>query len=86
MVETKAQGQVTTPNVQRKLKAATGWCERINALPLGERSDLPWHYVLLGESLFHDWRSKGARLADLLAFARVRPLASAETQGKLPLG
>jgi type III restriction enzyme len=83
LVETKAQGQVTTPNVQRKLKAATAWCERINALPPGERGDLPWHYVLLGESLFHDWRSKGARLADLLAFARVRPLASAATQGRL---
>jgi type III restriction enzyme len=85
LVETKAQGQVTTPNVQRKLKAATGWCERINALEPGERSDLPWHYVLLGEALFHDWRSKGARLADLLAFARVRPLASAAMQGKLSL-
>ncbi len=85
LVETKAQGQVTKPNVQRKLKAATSWCERINALPPGERGDLPWHYVLLGESLFHDWRSKGARLADLLAFARVRPLASAATQRSLPL-
>jgi hypothetical protein len=79
-------GQVTTPNVQRKLKAATGWCERINALEPGERSDLLWHYVLLGESLFHDWRSKGAGLADLLAFARARPLASAARQGKLSLG
>ncbi len=85
LVETKAQEQVRTPNVQRKLKAATSWCERTNALPPGERSDLPWHYVLLGESLFYDWRSKGARLADLLAFARVRPLASAAAQGTLTL-
>lgn len=85
LVETKAQGQVTTPNVQRKLKAATSWCERINALPPGEHGDLPWHYVLLGESQFHDWRNKGARLADLLAFARVRPLALAATQGNPPL-
>jgi type III restriction enzyme len=85
LVETKAQGQVTTPNVQRKLKAATAWCERINALAAEARSDLPWHYVLLGESLFYDWQRKGARLADLLAFARVRPLASAVTQGSLQL-
>ena len=84
--ETKAQGQVTTPNMQRKLKSATSWCERINALEPGERSDLPWHYVLLGESLFHDWCSKDAGLVDLLAFARVRPLASAAMQGKLLLG
>ncbi len=85
LVETKAQGQVTSPNVQRKQKAASAWCERINALAPGERDNLPWHYVLLGESLFHDYRNKGARLADLLAFARVRTLASAATQGNLRL-
>ena len=85
LVETKAQGQVTTPNVQRKLKAAVSWCERINGLDAGLRAGLPWHYVLLGENLFHDWRSKGARLGDLLNFARVRPLGDASTQGRLEL-
>jgi type III restriction enzyme len=60
-------------------------CERINALPPQHRSDLPWHYVLLGEAVFQDWRNKGARLAELLAFARVRPVASPLVQGKLDL-
>ena len=83
LVETKAQGQVTTPNVQRKLKSATAWCERINSLPPEQRDGLPWHYVLLGESLFRDWRSKGARLGDLLEFARVRPVANASLQAGL---
>jgi len=85
LVETKAQGQVTTPNVQRKLKAAVAWCDRINGLDEKQRGGLPWHYVLLGESLFQDWRSKGARLGDLLNFARARPLADASTQGRLSL-
>ena len=85
LVETKAQGQVTTPNVQRKLKAAVSWCERINGLDAEMRGDLPWHYVLLGEEMFHDWRSKGARLGDLLNFARVRPQGDASTQGRLSL-
>jgi hypothetical protein len=31
LVETKAQQQAIHPNVQRKLKAALAWCERINA-------------------------------------------------------
>jgi len=85
LVETKAQGQVTTPNVQRKLKAAVAWCDCINGLEAELRGSLPWHYVLLGESLFQDWRSKGARLGDLLNFARARPLADASTQGRLSL-
>ena len=85
LVETKAQRDVNSPNVQRKLKAAQTWCERINALPSQHRSELPWHYVLLGEEMFKDWRNKGARLAELLAFARVRPVASPLVQGKLDL-
>jgi type III restriction enzyme len=83
LVETKAQQQTTHPNVQRKLKAAVAWCERINGLDAGLRDDLPWHYVLLGENLFHDWRSKGARLGDLLNIARVRPLGDSSTQERL---
>jgi len=83
LVETKAQKDVNHPDVQRKLKAAQTWCERINQLPAEQRQELPWHYVLLGESLFHDWRSKGGSLAELLQFARVRPAAAAEQQGSL---
>ncbi|OGT11863.1 MAG: hypothetical protein A3F73_11295 [Gallionellales bacterium RIFCSPLOWO2_12_FULL_59_22] len=83
LVETKAQQQTTHPNVQRKLKAATAWCGRINGLNAELRGGLPWHYVLLGEALFHDWRSKGARLGELLNFARVRPLTDVSTQERL---
>lgn len=83
LVETKAQQQTTHPNVQRKLKSATAWCERINSLPPEQRDGLPWHYVLLGESLFRDWRDKGAHLGELLEFARVRPMASASLQTRL---
>lgn len=86
LVETKAQEQLNNPNVQRKLKAASAWCERINGLPL-ENSGLErqWHYVLLGERLFAEWRAKGARLPELLSFARVRPLAGLGAQGRLEL-
>lgn len=86
LVETKAQGQLSNPNVQRKLKAAATWCERINGLPADLRSERPWHYALVGESLFWDWKQKGARLGELLAFSRVRPALSAAAQGDLLLG
>ena len=86
LVETKAQQQTTHPNVQRKLKAAAAWCERINGLQSGARGEFPWHYALVGETIFHDWRSKGARLGELLNFARIRPMADIASQGRLKLG
>ena len=83
LVETKAQQQTIHPNVQRKLKAAVGWCDRINALEPEHRNGLPWHYVLLAESVVHEWQAKGAHLAELLGFARLRPLANASLQERL---
>lgn len=77
LVETKAEQQVIHPNVQRKLRAAATWCARINDLPDDLRGGREWRYVLVGESVFFDWRDKGARLAELLAFARVRVPADA---------
>jgi type III restriction enzyme len=85
LVETKAKQQTSHPNVQRKLRAASAWCRRINELPAEHRDDHQWHYALLGESLFWDWRNKGARLEELLAFSRVREAASAASQGSLAL-
>lgn len=72
LVETKAQQQVVHPNVQRKLRAATQWCDRINRLNSEFHMEREWHYVLLGEASFYEWRDKGARLAELLDFARIR--------------
>ena len=83
MVETKAQQQTLHPNVQRKLKAAMAWCERINGLPESERDGRTWHYVLLGEDVVHEWQDKGARVSDLLDFARLRPVADATMQASL---
>jgi type III restriction enzyme len=83
LVETKAQQQTIHPNVQRKLRAATAWCGRINDLPPEQRCGLPWHYVLLAEPILLEWQAKGARLVELLDFARLRPLADASMQERL---
>jgi len=83
LVETKAQQQTIHPNVQRKRKAALAWCGRINALSDEQRGGAPWHYVLLGEEVVLDWQAKGARLAELLDYARLRPLADASLQQSL---
>lgn len=74
LVETKAQGQVNTPNVKRKKRAAVAWCDRINALSPEQRSNADWHYVLLGEEVFYNWRDKGASLHETLEYAKLRPV------------
>lgn len=81
LVETKAQNQINLPNVRRKKRAAVNWCERTNDLAAVQRSGAMWHYVLLGEEVFYDWRDKGASLFDLLNFAKLRSVD--EGQGKL---
>jgi type III restriction enzyme len=83
LAETKAQQQTAHPNVQRKLRAALAWCDRINALTTEQRGGPPWHYVLLAENVVYEWQAKGARLAELLDYARLRPLADASLQERL---
>lgn len=85
LAETKAQQQITHPNVQRKLRAAAQWCERINRLNPDQRIGRNWHYVLLGEVSFYEWRDKGARLVELLQFARIRGPQGISSQGQLAL-
>lgn len=74
LVETKAQGQMTSPNVLRKRKAAVAWCDRINSLPAEQRSGCDWHYVLLGEETFYGWRDRGGSVGEVLDFSKLRPV------------
>lgn len=83
LVETKAQEQMAHPNVKRKRKAALAWCERVNELEPQHRMDCEWKYVLLGESLFYEWRNKGANMVEMLDFATLRP--DYLVQGKLEI-
>ena len=75
LTETKAQDMLTHADVVRKQRAAVAWCERVNELPRKERAGREWHYALVGEALFYEFRSKGASLAEVLNFARLRPKA-----------
>ena len=80
LVETKINQQMARPNLRRKHRAALAWCERINGLDASQRGGPPWHYVMLDEHLLHEWRSKGAHLAELLDFARLRSAADNSLQ------
>lgn len=72
IVETKAQSALSDENVHRKQRAAIGWCELINTLPAGQRDNREWYYVLLGESTAREWKTKNARVSELMEFARLR--------------
>lgn len=85
LVETKAQQQTSHPNVQRKRRAAATWCGRINELAPYHRSGREWHYALVGEDVFTEWRDKNARLGNLLAYCRVRVASAQADQGMLSL-
>lgn len=74
LLETKGQGQVTSPNVKRKKRAAVAWCDKINTLEAEQRSKADWHYVLLAEDAFYEWRDKGASVKEMLNFAKLRPV------------
>ncbi len=72
IVETKAQDQISHPNVQKKQISAVNWVSRVNALPAEMRSNAEWEYVLIGDAFFHDWQKKNASVADMLEFAKLR--------------
>ena len=79
LVETKAQAQLNNADVQRKRTAAVAWCDRLNELPSQDRGEREWHYCLLGEALFYEFKSKGGSMQELLEFSRVRPKAAEKT-------
>ena len=59
-------------------------CDRLNRLPSDQRSNAEWHYVLLGEQVFYDWRDKGASIRDTLEYAKLRPIDERVHRPDLP--
>ncbi len=80
LIETKGDDQLEHPNVQRKKASALYWIERVNKLSPEKRDNAIWHYVLVGQSLFDDWKNKGASMKEILDFQQ---LIQANTEGRL---
>ena len=80
LVETKSQRDLSTPNVQRKLKAATLYCERINRLTANQRNDEHWNYALIGESIVEQYIKGNGLVSELLNYAKVRQANTVEQQ------
>lgn len=80
LVETKSQRDLSTPNVQRKLKAATLYCDRINRLTAEQRHNEQWNYALIGESIVEQYIKGNGSVAELLNYAKVRQSNTIEQQ------
>jgi len=80
LVETKAQRDVSNANVQRKLKAAALYCQRINSLSPDQRNNETWGYALIGESIVEQYIKASGSVSDVLNYSKVRQLATSEQQ------
>jgi len=70
IVETKAQKDVNSPNVQQKRRATIDGIDKINQLKLEDRLYSQWIYVLLGENTFYELNDKGASTVDILEYEK----------------
>ena len=71
IVETKAEKDVHSPNVQRKRVATLDMLDKINQLSAENRMHCEWKYVLLGENTFYTHSINGASIKEILEYAIV---------------
>ncbi|MFR8878584.1 MAG: DEAD/DEAH box helicase family protein [Methanobrevibacter smithii] len=71
IVETKADKDKFSPNVQSKRIATLDELDKINQLKENDRMDAKWNYVLLGESTFYALHNKGASIKEILDYTIV---------------
>lgn len=71
IVETKASKDMSAENVKRKQRAAISWTKKINELSPEERENIVWHYSILSDNMFYEWKHKNATLREMLDYAEL---------------
>jgi type III restriction enzyme len=66
VVETKAQKDVSSENVQAKRRGALDWITKINELKPDDRMNATWHYVLLDDTTFYTLHSQNGTISNIL--------------------
>ncbi|MDR3292142.1 MAG: DEAD/DEAH box helicase family protein [Methanobrevibacter sp.] len=69
VVETKADKDKSSSNVQSKKLSTIDYLDKINQLPGIDRMDSKWNYVLLGESTLRGMLNKGASIKEILDYS-----------------
>ena len=80
VVETKGNDKMSNPDVQSKQRGALDWIGKINELKPEDRMNCEWNYVLLSDTNFYAWKSKGASTSDILEMCK---LSNAKIENKL---
>ncbi|PIS35945.1 MAG: hypothetical protein COT35_13770 [Nitrospirae bacterium CG08_land_8_20_14_0_20_52_24] len=84
LVETKADRDLSTPNVAVKVQAAIAWCEQASLVPPSVDMKQPqdWEYLIISESLFK--ANKGLSFEAFIPFCRgLRDNIVAKAKGQL---
>ena len=80
VVETKADKDISSYNVQAKRVATLDYLDKINQLKGEDRMDAKWNYVLLGESTLKGMLHRGASIKEILDYSI---LTEAKAKGTL---
>lgn len=80
VIETKADKDLSDPNVRQKQLATLDWMKRINSLDAKDRMDREWSYILLGENNFYRLKENSASMEEICELAKV---SVATASGKL---
>ncbi|MBF4467877.1 MAG: DEAD/DEAH box helicase family protein [Methanobrevibacter arboriphilus] len=80
VVETKADKDISSENVQRKRIATIEQLNKFNQLKSEDRMDSQWIYVLLGEKTFKNMMKNGASIKEILDYTI---LTEAKAKGTL---
>ncbi|GAA4461920.1 DEAD/DEAH box helicase family protein [Nemorincola caseinilytica] len=75
IIETKGNDKINDDNVRQKQLSTVEWCTKTNRLPLMDRMDRQWEYVLLSENHFYGYSENGASLIEICELAKVSETA-----------
>ncbi|MCR5817524.1 MAG: restriction endonuclease subunit R, partial [Prevotella sp.] len=65
LIETKGNDKLFDKNVRQKQTAAVEWTRKINELPMEDRMNKEWEYVLISEDNFYGLSRNGATITDI---------------------
>jgi len=71
IVETKAEKDLTNPNVKQKRLAALDYVKRINELKPEYRNDREWNYIIVDDNTFKAMKSKGGNAKDIFEYTKI---------------
>ncbi|MDZ4713052.1 MAG: DEAD/DEAH box helicase family protein [bacterium] len=80
IIETKAERDLSNPNVKQKRLATIDFAKRINELDPAERENREWYYLIIDDNIFKTKKSKGGSAKDIFEYTKI---SKSKIEGKL---